>query len=95
MTRLSKDQEEDSFEVDRTLLKYKMILKYQLGYKGYQIADLMKIGRSAYYSMTRNKNRTLPKWVRAFVIIHEILERKYQKKICDCNKNQIECTKKK
>lgn len=86
--------DEKKVEVNKTLLKYKMILKYQLGYKGYQIADLMKISRGAYYSMTRNKDRELPKWVRAFVVVHEILERKYQKRICKCKKCKIECQKK-
>ena len=77
--------EEENIEINKTLLKYKYILKKQLGYKGKEIAKMMGIRTSTYYSMTRNKNRALPKWVRAFVIVHEILDKKYRNKKCNCN----------
>ncbi|AKG94179.1 hypothetical protein AVT43_gp05 [Polaribacter phage P12002L] len=65
---------------DKTLIKYKILLK-ELGYTGKDMANMLGIKYSSYRSMTRKTNRTLPKWVKIFVIVHEILERKHRKQI--------------
>ena len=67
-------------EGNKTLLKYKILLK-KLGYNGKDIAKMLDIKYDSYRSMTRKSNRALPKWVKIFVIVHEILERKHQKQL--------------
>jgi hypothetical protein len=81
---MTENSKEENVQVNKTLLKYKYILKKELGYKGKEIAKMMGIRASTYYSMTRNRNRALPKWVKAFVIVHEILDRKYRGNQCKC-----------
>lgn len=63
---------------DKTLIKYKILLK-ELGYTGKDMSKMLGIKYSSYRSMTRKTNRALPKWVKIFVIVHEILERKHRK----------------
>ena len=64
----------------KTLIKYKILLR-ELGYNGKDMAKMLDIKYSSYRSMTRKSNRALPKWVKIFVIVHEILERKHRKEI--------------
>ena len=66
--------------VNKTLIKYKIIIK-ELGYTGVQMAKLIDINYASYRSATRKNGRVLPKWVRVIVVMHEILNRKYRRKI--------------
>ena len=45
---------------NKTLLKYKIILKKELGLTGKQIAKMLEIKYSSYRSATRKNNRALP-----------------------------------